>query len=91
MLQEKTVEIFSKYDIILTPSTPSVAFEFGKNSTDPIQMYLEDIFTVQANMVGIPAISIPAGKNKNNMPIGVQLMAKPFEEKALLSLSKLIE
>jgi aspartyl-tRNA(Asn)/glutamyl-tRNA(Gln) amidotransferase subunit A len=54
-------------------------------------MYLEDIFTVQANMVGIPAISIPAGKNKNNMPIGIQLMAKPFEEKALLSLSKLIE
>jgi len=91
LLREKTVEIFSKYDIILTPSTPSVAFEFGKNSTDPIQMYLEDIFTVQANMVGIPAISIPAGKNKNNMPIGVQLMAKPFEEKALLSLSKLIE
>jgi aspartyl-tRNA(Asn)/glutamyl-tRNA(Gln) amidotransferase subunit A len=91
LLRNKTFEIFKTYDIILTPSTPSVAFEFGKNSTDPIQMYLEDIFTVQANMVGVPAISIPAGKNKNNMPIGIQLMAKPFEENILLSLAKTIE
>jgi aspartyl-tRNA(Asn)/glutamyl-tRNA(Gln) amidotransferase subunit A len=91
LLRDKTFEIFKNYDIILTPSTPSVAFEFGKNSTDPIQMYLEDIFTVQANMVGVPAISIPAGKNKNNMPIGIQLMAKPFEENTLLSLAKAIE
>jgi aspartyl-tRNA(Asn)/glutamyl-tRNA(Gln) amidotransferase subunit A len=91
LLRDKTFEIFKNYDIILTPSTPGVAFEFGKNATDPIQMYLEDIFTVQANMVGVPAISIPAGKNKNNMPIGVQLMAKPFEEHTLLTLSKLIE
>ena len=91
LLRNKTFEIFKTYDIILTPSTPSVAFEFGKNSTDPIQMYLEDIFTVQANMVGVPAISIPASKNKNNMPIGIQLMAKPFEENTLLSLAKTIE
>ncbi len=91
LLRDKTFEIFKNFDIILTPSTPSVAFEFGKNSTDPIQMYLEDIFTVQANMVGIPAISIPVGKNKNNMPIGIQLMAKPFEEDLLINLSKLIE
>jgi len=91
LLRDKTFEIFKNYDIILTPSTPSVAFEFGKNSTDPIQMYLEDIFTVQANLVGVPAISIPAGKNKNNMPIGIQLMAKQFEEKSLLNLAKFIE
>lgn len=91
LLRDKTFEIFKNFDIILTPSTPSVAFEFGKNSTDPIQMYLEDIFTVQANMVGIPAISIPVGKNKNNMPIGIQFMAKPFEEDSLINLSKLIE
>jgi aspartyl-tRNA(Asn)/glutamyl-tRNA(Gln) amidotransferase subunit A len=91
LLRDKTFEIFKNFDIILTPSTPSVAFEFGKNSTDPIQMYLEDIFTVQANMVGIPAISIPVGKNKNNMPIGIQLMAKPFEENTLLAISKIIE
>ena len=91
MLRDKTFEIFKNYDIILTPSTPSVAFEFGKNSKDPIQMYLEDIFTVQANIVGIPAISIPAGKNNNNMPIGIQLMAKPFEEDKMLNLAKLIE
>ena len=91
LLRDKTFEILSNYDIILTPSTPSVAFEFGKNSIDPIQMYLEDIFTVQANLVGVPAISIPAGKNKNNMPIGIQLMAKQFEENSLLNLAKCIE
>ncbi len=91
LLRDKTFEIFKNYDIILTPSTPSVAFEFGKNSTDPIQMYLEDIFTVQANLVGVPAISIPAGKNKNNMPIGIQLMGKQFEENSLLNLAKCIE
>ena len=91
LLRDKTLEILSKYDFILTPSTPSVAFEFGKNSKDPIQMYLEDIFTVQANIVGVPAISIPVGCNNANMPIGVQLMARPFEEGKMFAVSKVIE
>ena len=91
LLRDKTLEILSKYDFILTPSTPSVAFEFGKNSKDPIQMYLEDIFTVQANLVGVPAVSVPVGVNSANMPIGAQLMAKPFEEGKMLTISKVIE
>ncbi len=88
LLRDKTLEILSQYDFILTPSTPSTAFEFGKNSTDPIQMYLEDIFTVQANIVGVPSISVPIGKDSANMPIGAQLMAKPFAEGEMLAMAK---
>jgi len=91
LLRDKTNEILANYDVILTPSTPGVAFEFGKNTKDPIQMYLEDIFTVQANMVGVPAISVPAGRNTADMPIGIQLMGKPFEEASMLNLAKQIE
>ncbi len=90
LLRDKTLEILSQYDFILTPSTPSTAFEFGKNSTDPIQMYLEDIFTVQANIVGVPSLSVPVGKDAANMPIGAQLMAKPFAEGEMLAMGKVI-
>lgn len=90
LLRDKTHDILSKYDAIITPSTPGTAFEFGKNSKDPIQMYLEDIFTVQANLVGVPAVSVPNGKHSNGMPIGIQLMGRPFEEGAMLNLAKQI-
>ena len=88
LLLEKTREIFTNYDFILTPSTPGPAFEFGKNTQDPIKMYLEDIFTVQANITGVPAISIPAGKTKNDLPFGIQLMAAHFKEVELLEFSE---
>lgn len=91
LLQQKTFEILSKYDFIVTPSTPGTAFEFGKNSTDPIKMYLEDIFTVQANITGIPAISVPCGIHSNGLPIGIQLMANYFEEENLFKVAGLIE
>ncbi len=91
LLQEKTNEIFKSYDFIITPSTPGTAFEFGKNSQDPIKMYLEDIFTVQANIVGIPAISVPNGLHSNGLPIGLQIMGKAFAEADLLSLAKDVE
>ncbi len=91
LLLDKTNEILAKYDFIVMPTTPSVAFKFGQNSKDPIKMYLEDIFTVQANLTGLPAISIPAGKNKNNLPFGIQLMGKAFSEKALLSFANYLE
>ena len=90
LIREKTREILSQYDFIVTPSTPSPAFEFGKNSTDPIQMYLEDIFTVQANLVGCPAISVPNGTHSNGLPIGIQIMGRDFEEGNLLNLAKQI-
>ncbi|MBA2610858.1 MAG: Asp-tRNA(Asn)/Glu-tRNA(Gln) amidotransferase subunit GatA [Bacteroidetes bacterium] len=90
IIHEKTNAILKDFDFILTPSTPGTAFEFGKNSADPIKMYLEDIFTVQANIAGIPAISVPCGNHSNGLPIGLQLMAGYFEESKLLNLASKI-
>ena len=90
VLQNKTIEIFNDFDFILTPTTPSTAFELNAVS-DPIQMYLQDIFTVHANLTGNPAISLPFGKTTENMPFGIQVMAKPFEEKALYDFSSYLE
>ncbi|MEO6884414.1 MAG: Asp-tRNA(Asn)/Glu-tRNA(Gln) amidotransferase subunit GatA [Bacteroidia bacterium] len=87
LLHDKTAEILSEYDFILSPTTPGTAFDFGKNSADPIKMYLEDIFTVQANIAGIPAISLPIGKHSNGLPFGIQLMGKKFGETELLAFS----
>ncbi len=91
LLRDKTQEIFDQYDIIILPTTPGVAFEFGANSADPIKMYLEDIFTVQANLTGFPAISVPAGKNKDGLPFGVQLMARRFEESTMFACAKYVQ
>lgn len=86
ILQDKTNEIFAQFDLILTPTTPTVAFETA-SVKDPIQMYLQDIFTVHANLTGNPAISLPLGKNKAGMPFGIQLMAEAFAEHELLAFS----
>ncbi|MCE3296724.1 MAG: aspartyl/glutamyl-tRNA(Asn/Gln) amidotransferase subunit [Crocinitomicaceae bacterium] len=83
ILQNKTKEIFEQADFILTPTTPSSAFDVA-SVKDPIQMYLQDIFTVHANLTGNPAISIPFGTDEENLPFGLQLMAKPFAEKEML-------
>ncbi len=90
LIREKTKEILKQHDFIITPSTPGTAFEFGKNSADPIKMYLEDIFTVQANIAGICAISVPCGKHSNGLPIGLQLMADDFEEARMFNLASKI-
>lgn len=86
LLQEATLNILSEYDFILTPTTPTTAFKIGA-TTSPLEMYLADLFTVQASIAGIPAISIPCGEAKN-LPIGIQLMCKHFEEKELFAFSK---
>ncbi len=86
-LRDETNKILSRYDFILLPTTPGTAFKFGENSADPIKMYLEDIFTVQANLTGVPAISLPMGKGKNGLPFGIQLMAGRFEEAKLFAFS----
>ena len=82
---------FLKVDAILTPSTPSSAFKIGEKKNDPISMYLNDIFTVPANLAGIPAMSVPAGRDKNDLPLGLQLIGKPLEEQTILNLALLIE
>ena len=82
---------FDKVDAILTPSTPSSAFKIGDKTEDPVSMYLNDIFTVPVNLSGLPAISVPAGYDKNNLPLGLQLIGKPFDEQTILNLSLAIE
>jgi aspartyl-tRNA(Asn)/glutamyl-tRNA(Gln) amidotransferase subunit A len=90
-IQNKTKEILKNYDLIISPTTPGTAFEFGKNSQDPIKMYLEDIFTVQANIVGIPAISVPCGIHSNGLPMGLQVMGNFFEEGKMLDLANSVK
>ncbi len=84
LIQDKTFEILAKYDFIITPTTPHTAFELGAHGGDMVAMYLEDIFTVQAPLAGIPAMSIPLFTHSNGMPFGLQLMANKFEEGKLL-------
>jgi aspartyl-tRNA(Asn)/glutamyl-tRNA(Gln) amidotransferase subunit A len=91
LIQQKTFQILTNYDFIITPTTPGTAFEFGKNSADPIKMYLEDIFTVQAPIAGVPAISVPCGIHSNGLPMGIQLMANYFEEGKLYDMAEKIE
>ena len=86
----KTDEIFSHSDLILMPTTPDVAFK-RNGISDPVQMYLQDIFTVHANISGNPAISIPLGKHSCNLPFGIQLMANRQNEQKLLNGSRLLE
>ena len=90
LIKEKTEEIFKEYDFILLPTAPTTAFKIGENIEDPITMYLQDIFTVQANLAGIPAISLPVGEHSNGMPFGIQLMSNRFEDAKLLSFSNKI-
>jgi len=86
LLQNKTNEILADFDLILLPTTPSTAFELNAVK-DPIAMYLQDIFTVHANLTGNPAISLPLGKHSNGMPFGIQVMADQFAEQALFDFS----
>lgn len=88
MLVEQIETIFKEYDFILMPTTPSVAFKIGEKSDDPLAMYLADIYTVLANLVGTPSISLPVAKDAAGLPIGMQLMSAKFEEGKLLAFSK---
>ena len=74
-------------DVILTPTSPTVAFRIGEKTGDPLSMYLSDIFTITLNLAGLPGISVPCGKNSENLPIGMQLMSNHFEEALLLSVA----
>src|ERR1700753_2738911 len=76
---------------ILTPATPSAAFGIGEKGADPVEMYLNDIFTVTVNMAGLPGIAVPAGKDSQRLPLGLQLIGRPFDEETLFSLGEVIE
>ncbi|MBI3543895.1 MAG: Asp-tRNA(Asn)/Glu-tRNA(Gln) amidotransferase subunit GatA, partial [Deltaproteobacteria bacterium] len=82
---------FRVCDAILAPVAPSTAFKLGEKSADPLQMYLNDILTIPANLAGLPGIAVPAGRDARNLPIGVQFLAPPFAEGDLFALAKFVE
>lgn len=88
LIADKTLEVLKSYDFILCPAAPTPPFKLGSHSDDPIAMYLGDIFTVQANLVGIPGISLPIGNTEDGLPVGMQFMAGKFEEGKLLAFSE---
>jgi aspartyl-tRNA(Asn)/glutamyl-tRNA(Gln) amidotransferase subunit A len=90
LIKQKTDELFLSYDFVISPTTPHTAFDIGEKYKDPTVMYLEDIFTVQANLSGNPAISLPLSNHSNGMPIGLHIMANHFNEAELLSFSSII-
>ena len=89
MLVDKTTAIFSEYDAIILPTSPTTAFNIGEKTADPIEMYLADIYTVFANLTGLPAISVPLYKHSNGMPFGLQVLTNKTDELTLLQLSEL--
>jgi len=82
---------FEKFDCLITPTSPTTAFKIGEKVDDPLQMYLSDIYTISANLTGIPGISVPCGKDSQGLPIGVQILAKPFDEVIMLRVGNFIE
>ena len=84
-------EAFTKVDAIVTPTSPTTAFRFGEKVDDPLAMYLADIYTVTANLVGIPGISVPCGKSKEGLPIGIQILGKHFDESTVFRLAHVVE
>jgi aspartyl-tRNA(Asn)/glutamyl-tRNA(Gln) amidotransferase subunit A len=85
LIKEFTESLLDDFDYIIMPTTPTTAFKFGEHSDDPVSMYLEDLFTVQASVSGVPAISLPNGKDGNGMPIGIQVITNSFKEADLFS------
>ena len=85
-------QAFEKVDVILTPATPTPAFPLGsQGSGDPVEMYLNDIFTVTVNMAGLPGLVVPGGRSKDGLPLGLQLIGKPFDEGQVLRAGQVIE
>ena len=91
MIRESFNDVFEKFDIILSPVAPTTAPKLGAFDDDPIKMYMSDVYTVSANLAGIPAISMPCGTDKNNLPIGVQLMAARHCEDKLFKAAYALE
>jgi len=91
LLKNDFANAFREVDFIITPTTPTTAFKIGEKTSNPIEMYLSDIFTVTVNLVGTCAISLPVGSDKNNLPIGMQIIGKPFGDAELLRFARFIE
>ena len=84
LIKKDFQDAFKKFDAIVTPTSPSAAFKVGEKTNDPLTMYLSDIFTISANLAGIPGVSLPCGFTKKGLPIGLQVLGKPFDEETIL-------
>ena len=91
LIQEYTDQILAEYDFIISPTTSSTAYAIGEKTADPLQMYLGDLFTVQANVTGLPALSVPMGLDSAFLPMGFQFMGPRFSENALIDIASLIK
>jgi aspartyl-tRNA(Asn)/glutamyl-tRNA(Gln) amidotransferase subunit A len=88
LIRESMKAVFKEHDFILMPTAPTTAFRIGEHSSNPVEMYLADLFSVQANVAGVPGISFPCGKDNKNLPIGLQLLADDFNESGLLTVAQ---
>jgi aspartyl-tRNA(Asn)/glutamyl-tRNA(Gln) amidotransferase subunit A len=91
LIRQDYINAFSKCDVILSPTSPSTAFKIGDKSDDPLAMYLNDIYTVSANLAAVPAISVPCGLSAEGLPIGFQLVGKHWSENTLLNMASVYE
>ncbi|MGB9591404.1 MAG: Asp-tRNA(Asn)/Glu-tRNA(Gln) amidotransferase subunit GatA [Candidatus Kryptoniota bacterium] len=91
LIKEDFDRAFAKVDVIVMPTAPTTAFKLGAKTSDPLQMYLSDVYTVSANLAGIPAISVPIGSDFSGLPVGLQILGKQFDEATILSLANYIE
>jgi len=87
LIRQETIEVFKQYDFLISPTAPTTAFKLGEKQENPLTMYLADVYSVYANIAGIPAISVPCGSDLQNLPIGLQIMAADFQEIKLLSIA----
>ncbi|MEH6402722.1 MAG: Asp-tRNA(Asn)/Glu-tRNA(Gln) amidotransferase subunit GatA [Sneathiella sp.] len=90
-IAEDFKQAYKSVDVILTPTTPSAAFAFGEKGDDPLEMYLNDVFTVPASLAGLPGISVPAGLSADGLPLGLQILGRPFDEETVLRAAGVLE
>ena len=91
LIKQDFENAFKKVDAIFTPTSPFPAFKIGEKIADPLSMYLSDIFTVSVNLAGLPALSAPVGFTKAKLPVGLQIIGKPFEDNKILEISKIYD
>jgi aspartyl-tRNA(Asn)/glutamyl-tRNA(Gln) amidotransferase subunit A len=91
LIWQDFIDAYKKCDVILTPTAPTAAFGIGENTSDPVTMWLNDIFTIPASMAGMPGMSLPIGLSSDGLPLGLQLLGKPFEESALFTAASALE
>ena len=91
LISEDFIKAYEKCDVLLTPTAPSAAFAIGENEDDPIKMYLNDVFTVPASLAGLPGMSVPAGLNADGLPLGLQIIGRPWDEQMVLRACRVLE